>query len=84
MTFVASRQCLECEAAKIATCGSKSDLSAGLSAREVELINGMIEVQLNHAGRCDRIANREMAEKQKGWDMERVELLRKVLRVMGR
>ena len=50
----------------------------GLTDREVELIDGMIEVQMNHAEQCDRIANRTMAEKQKGWDMERVELLRKL------
>lgn len=43
-----------------------------------ELIDGMIEVQLHHAERCDGIANRAMAEKQKGWDMERVALLRKL------
>jgi hypothetical protein len=46
--------------------------------RELELIDGMIEVQLHHADQCDRIANRTMAEKQKGWDMERVALLRKI------
>ena len=50
----------------------------GLTDREVELIDGMIEVQMNHAEQCARIANRTMAEKQKGWDMERVELLRKL------
>ena len=60
-----------------------SECSDLLSNREVELINEMIEVQLNHAERCDHIANRKMAEKQKGWDMERVKLLRKVLSVMG-
>jgi len=49
-----------------------------LTAREIELIDGMIEVQLDHAQRCDSIANRAMADKQKGWDMERVELLRKL------
>ena len=49
-----------------------------LTPREIELIDGMIEVQLNHAERCDSIPNRAMAEKQKGWDMERVELLRKL------
>ena len=38
----------------------------------------MIEVQLNHAELCDHIANRTMAEKQKGWDTERVALLRKI------
>jgi len=49
-----------------------------LTEREIELIDGMIAVQLDHAARCDAIANRAMAEKQKGWDMERVELLRKL------
>ena len=49
-----------------------------LTEREIELIDGMIEVQLHHASQCDRINNRTMAEKQKGWDMERVELLRKL------
>jgi hypothetical protein len=46
--------------------------------RELELIDGMIEVQLRHAAQCDVIANRPMAEKQKGWDMERVALLMKI------
>ena len=46
--------------------------------RELELIDGMIAVQLDHAQRCDAISNRVMAEKQKGWDMERVELLRRI------
>ena len=54
-----------------------------LSEREIELIDGMIEVQLHHAAQCDGIANRVMAERQKGWDMERVELLRK-LRGIGK
>lgn len=49
-----------------------------LSEREIDLIDGMIEVQLHHAAQCDGIANRNMATKQKGWDMERVELLRKL------
>lgn len=49
-----------------------------LTARELELIDGMIEVQLHHAKQCDGIANRTMADKQKGWDMERVALLRKI------
>ena len=49
-----------------------------LTDRELELIDGMIEVQLNHAERCDAIANRRIAAKQKEWDMERVELLRKI------
>jgi hypothetical protein len=46
--------------------------------RELELIDGMIEVQLRHAAQCDAIANRPMAERQKGWDMERVALLQKI------
>jgi hypothetical protein len=46
--------------------------------RELELIEGMIEVQLRHAAQCDAIANRTMAERQKGWDMERVALLHKI------
>ena len=46
--------------------------------RELELINGMIGMQLHHAEQCDHIPNRKMAEKQKGWDMERVTLLQKV------
>jgi len=50
----------------------------GLTEREIELLDGMIAVQLDHAARCDGIANRTMAEKQKGWDMERVALLQKL------
>ena len=49
-----------------------------LTVREIELIDGMIKVQLDHAQRCDSIANRTMADKQKGWDMERVALLQKL------
>ena len=49
-----------------------------LTEREIELLDGMIEAQLYPALQCDRIANRTMAEKLKGWDMERVELLRKL------
>ena len=48
-----------------------------LTGREIELIDGMIQVQLDHASRCDAIANRSMADKQKGWDMERIALLQK-------
>ena len=54
-----------------------------LSNDEIELINGMIRSQLNHAARCNMMANQKMAAKQKEWDMRRVELLKKVLRVMG-
>ncbi|MFW6173002.1 MAG: hypothetical protein ACOC5T_04595 [Elusimicrobiota bacterium] len=49
-----------------------------LTEREIELIDGMIEVQNNHAQRCDTIQNRKMAEKQKAWDLERVALLEKI------
>ena len=49
-----------------------------LTARELELIDGMIQVQLRHVEQCDGIANRTMAEKQKGWDLERVALLQKI------
>ena len=52
--------------------------------RELELIDGMIEVQLHHAAQCDGIANRTMAEKQKGWDMERVALLHKIKSISPR
>jgi len=52
--------------------------------RELELIDGMIEVQLRHAAQCDAIANRPMAERQKGWDMERVALLRKIKSISPR
>jgi len=48
-----------------------------LNPREIELIDGMIQVQLHHAEVCDGMANRAMADKQKGWDMERVALLQK-------
>jgi hypothetical protein len=52
--------------------------------RELELIDGMIEVQLHHAAQCDGIANRPMAERQKGWDMERVALLHKIKSISPR
>jgi len=46
--------------------------------RELELIDEMIEVQLNNSERLERIPNRAMADKQKGWNMERVALLQKI------
>ena len=52
--------------------------SVPMTERELELIDGMVALQLGHAQRCDAISNRDMAEKQKGWDMERVELLRRI------
>jgi len=51
-----------------------------LSKREVELLEGMLDVQLNHAMRCDLIKNRKMADKQMGWDMERVALLNRIIK----
>ena len=53
-----------------------------LTDREIELLDGMINAQLRHAQLCDLIPNRPMAEKQKGWDMERVTLLRKLKATM--
>ena len=49
-----------------------------LTDREIDLIDGMIQVQLDHASRFEAIANRSIADKQKGWDMERVALLQKL------
>jgi hypothetical protein len=46
------------------------------TSRELEFIDEMIVVQLNHAERCDSIKN-PVAEKQKQWDLERVAILRK-------
>lgn len=49
-----------------------------LTQREIELLDGMIEVQRNHASRCDNLNNRIIAEKQKAWDLGRVALLEKI------
>lgn len=54
-----------------------------LTEREIELIDGMIEVQLRHAEQCQAMIDRPggnvvMATKQLAWDMERVELLRRI------
>lgn len=49
-----------------------------LNSRELELIDGMIEVQQDHLERCKNIGNKVMAEKRMGWDNERIELLRKI------
>ena len=59
-----------------------------LSEREIELIDGMIEVQLRHAEQCQAMIDRPggnavMATKQLGWDMERVNLLRKIKNHFG-
>lgn len=49
-----------------------------LTEREVELIEGMIEVQRYHASRALTISN-SMGKKQYDWDMERVRLLERIL-----
>ena len=54
-----------------------------LTPRELELLQGLIERELWHAKTCDAIlarpdGNHRMASAQKGWDMERVALLRKL------
>ena len=54
-----------------------------LTPRELELLHGLIERELWHARTCDAIlarpdGNHRMASAQKGWDMERVALLRKL------
>ena len=59
-----------------------------LTTREIELINGMIDVQLDHAKQCQSMIDRPggnatMASKQLGWDMERVKLLRKIKEHFG-
>jgi hypothetical protein len=59
-----------------------------LSEREIELIEGMIDVQLRHAQQCQDMIDRPggnvvMATKQLGWDMERVDLLRKIKKHFG-
>lgn len=53
-------------------------IGGGLSEKELQLLDGMILVQKNHAERCDKMSNQRMAEKQKASDMERVALLEKV------
>ena len=49
-----------------------------LTERERKLLEGLIDRELRHAAVCDAIPNQYMAEKQKGWDLERVALLRKL------
>lgn len=50
-----------------------------LSKREIELIEGMIEVQRYHALTASKMPN-PMGAKQYTWDMERVKLLERVLK----
>lgn len=50
-----------------------------LSTRERELIEGMIKVQKYHAERSLTLNNKRMGEKQHKRDMERVELLERIL-----
>lgn len=54
-----------------------------LTTREIELIDGMIEVQDRHAKQCQEMIKREggnvvMATKQLGWDNERIDLLTRI------
>ena len=54
-----------------------------LTNREIELIDGMIEVQQRHADKClkmmdDPHGNSTMAVRQLEWDTERIELLKKI------
>lgn len=49
-----------------------------LTEREIELLEGMIEVHLSHAKRA-AVMNSPMGKKQYGWDMERVILLTKII-----
>ena len=49
-----------------------------LTDDEQTLLEGLIDYWADHADRCDNIANRRMAEWQKGQDLARVELLKKL------
>jgi hypothetical protein len=54
-----------------------------LTNREIELIDGMIEVQQRHADQCLRMmddphGNSTIAVRQLEWDNERIELLKKI------
>jgi hypothetical protein len=49
-----------------------------LTDAELALLQGLIDYWQDHADRCDKIANRPMAERQKGQDLARVELLKKL------
>ena len=57
---------------------NEGDEGMNLTAREIELLDGMIKVHGRHAQRCDYLMNHTMAEKQKTWDLERVALLEKI------
>ena len=67
------------KAPKVGDCFYSAPSIPEWTPREVELFNGMISVQKDHAERCDKIANLTMGEKQKAWDMERIALLEKCL-----
>jgi hypothetical protein len=54
-----------------------------LTEREIELIDGMIEVQQRHADQCLRMmddphGNATMAVRQLEWDTERINLLKRI------
>lgn len=50
-----------------------------LTKKEVDLLMGMMEVQLVHADRCDILPNKKITRKQKTRDIQRYALLKKVL-----
>jgi len=49
-----------------------------LTADEVEMLILMAKAHESHAERCDRIANRRMAEKQRERDLAKAALLRRI------
>lgn len=53
-------------------------VAVSLTDRERVLLDDLIRYWADHAKQCDGIQNRKMAERQKGWDLERVAMLRKL------
>jgi hypothetical protein len=49
-----------------------------LTEHEIELIDGMIEVQKYHADQCDYIQGSKVMEKIRARDMEKIALLEKI------
>jgi len=49
-----------------------------LTAKEIELLILMAEAHENHAERCDRMVNQEMAWKQRKRDLAKAALLRRI------
>jgi len=50
-----------------------------INSREMEVLEGMLQREIDHAVRCETIANRTMAERQKAWDLERAHIIRKII-----